>query len=117
MYHQLVFRKLNYHRSPEFVSAIEDFVKQVVGKRFKLNPVKLLRKANERDLDHQIKEDKSFFCSELIATALKRVGLLASDVAASQYWPGYFSAENPSKAVKLQNEAYLGEEFLIDFNL
>lgn len=33
-------------------------------------------------------ENKTFFCSELVAAAYKVLGILPNEVAASQYYPG-----------------------------
>jgi hypothetical protein len=58
-------------------------------------------------MDKVIKNDKTFFCSELVATALKRCGLLDPEKAASKYWPGDFSIDN-NKSINLLNGAYFG---------
>ena len=50
--------------------------------RYKLNPSKIFRKKYSNDSDN-IKEDKSYFCSELVASAYKRMGLLPRDISAS----------------------------------
>jgi uncharacterized protein YycO len=52
-------------------------------------------------MDKNLKSDKTFFCSELLATAYKRCGVLSEGVAASKYWPGDFSKEDPRKSVEL----------------
>lgn len=67
-------------------------------------------------MDEKIKEDKTFFCSELIATAFKRCGLMENKKAASRYWPGDFSNEDRNKSIKLINGASFGEELTIDFS-
>lgn len=58
-----------------------------------------MRSKNTEDLDQKIRNDRTFFCSELVATAYKRCGILDKDIAASQYWPGEFSSENSGKRV------------------
>lgn len=63
--------------------------------------MKLLRSTNDGDRADHIKDSKSFFCSELVATALKRVGLLDPNLAASKYWPGEFSQESNGNEVQL----------------
>jgi len=88
-----------------------------IGKKFRINPSKLIRKKNEEDDTDEIKEDKGYFCSELVASALKRVGLLDKELASSRYWPGDFSNELLERSVKLNKGARLGEELVIDFNL
>ena len=57
----------------------------------------------------KLEADKSFFCSELVASAYKRIGILDPDKAASSYWPGDFSTEKKSNEVKLLRGAYLGD--------
>ena len=73
-------------------------------------------------------ENRTFFCSELVAACYKKIGLLPQDVSAAQYLPGLkekfasmsnefigsFAAE---KKLVLQNNAKLGDETLIDFNI
>ncbi|CDW74624.1 UNKNOWN [Stylonychia lemnae] len=115
MYNKVVFRKLHFPRSQGFSTVIEDFVQQSVGKKFKVNASKLLRKKCESDTQSVIKGDKTYFCSELVASAYKRLGILEYELAASKYWPGDFSQENGEKQVKFLNGAKLGEELLLDF--
>jgi len=50
-----------------------------------------------------------------VANAFKKVGLLPSDIAAAQYWPGSFSNENKTKEVQLLKGAKLGEELIVEF--
>lgn len=47
--------------------------------------------------DH-LKQKKGFFCSELIAAAYKKQGLLDPVKAASKYWPGDFEPSSKSIA-------------------
>jgi len=61
-----------------------------------------------------ISTDKGFFCSELVASAYKCLGLLPKQIASSHYWPGSFSAENN---LTLLDGARLSDELLIDFDL
>ena len=69
---------------------LEQFIKTVIGKKYKLNATKILRKKYDKDSEN-INDDKSYFCSELVASAYKCLGLLPKDISASQYWPGNFS--------------------------
>ena len=57
-------------------------------------------------------DDRTFFCSELIAKAYKKLGLLVSDKNCAKFFPGTFSARE-----KLQlHEAKLGEDLIIQFD-
>jgi hypothetical protein len=58
-------------------------VKQSIGKKFRISPRKMIRSKNSDDLDDVIKSNKTYFCSELAATAYKRCGILDKDIAAS----------------------------------
>ena len=55
----------------------------VRGKKYKINPVKIFRRKSKWDSGDRIKESKSYFCSELVASALKWVGLLPEGVSAT----------------------------------
>jgi len=35
-------------------------------------------------------EDRTFFCSELVAACYKKIGLLPKDISAARYLPGKF---------------------------
>ena len=77
----------------------------------------------------ELDENRTFFCSELVAAAYKKIGILPKDISAAQYWPGIidfgfllltllstgtFSSE---KQLNLLDGAKLGNEMLIDFKL
>ena len=49
LYTKITYRKLHHSKENFFTEVIEDFVKQSVGKPFKINPSKLLRKKNDND--------------------------------------------------------------------
>lgn len=110
LYNRIAYRKLQCKKTPRFTDILEDFVRQTLGKPFKINPMKLLRNTNDQDHAGKIKESKSYFCSELVATAYKRLNLLDPEKAASKYWPGEFSQEDRSNEIRLLNGARLGDE-------
>lgn len=80
--------------------------------KYRLNPSKIFRKKFENDSEN-ISEDKSYFCSELVASAYKCLGLLPKDISASQYWPGNFSSKSD---MKLIGEGMLEDEQMIEFD-
>lgn len=59
-------------------------------KRYKFNVSKLLRKKSTNDFNENLKHTKSFFCSELVASVYKNLGLFDHEISASQYWPANF---------------------------
>jgi uncharacterized protein YycO len=115
LYSKLVYRRLHYKLNEDEIEWLEDFAQKVRGKKYKMNLVKICRTKSNRDAAEEIKETKSYFCSELLASAYKRIGLLPEDVSATQYWPSAFSARANMELRK--ENAWLGEEYLIDFSL
>jgi len=71
------------------IDNLEKFVKSAVGKRYELSVSKLLKKKSFID-GPESEPDRTYFCSELIAAAYKRVGLLSPEISSSSYWPGKF---------------------------
>ena len=71
-----------------------------------------MQKYSTFDSVNIIPENKSYFCSELIASLYKFLGLLPFEISSANYWPGSFSTE---VAIPLKNGAKLGSEFLIEF--
>jgi len=62
---------------------LEEFIKVARTKRYSLAASKLLRKKCKNDSDINIKEDKTYFCSELVASIYKNLGLLPAELSAS----------------------------------
>ena len=87
----------------------------MIGNKYNLNPLKLLRKTSEI-YDEKLSnfENRDFFCSELVACAYKFLNLLPKKKAATKYWPSSFSKENK---LNLFGKCKLGEQYLIDFSL
>ena len=56
---------------------------------------------------------ESFFCSELVAHAYQRAGLLPAESPPSGYWPVTFGEAN---GLLLEGGAFLEEEVRIDFH-
>jgi len=111
LFHKIVYRKLYGPKTPDMMAGIEKFVRYSVGKKYQLNASKLLKKKSVTSFED---EDRTFFCSELVAACFKKIGLLPKDISAARYLPGSFSAE---KKMELFCSAKLGDESLIDFEL
>ena len=108
LYTRLVYRPLECERTDAMLRSLEEFINEVRGKKFKLSASKLIRKRS----DPSAEAEEGYFCSELLATAYKRIGLIPDEVASSRYWPGQFSTE---KRLELLKGARFGEELLVDF--
>ena len=113
-FERVVYRRLVMDRTKEQLLRLENFIKVARTKRYSLAMTKLFRKKYAKDSDQNIKPDKTYFCSELVASVYKNLGLLPHKISASQYWPVSFSSR---KSVKLLNGAFLDEEKLLEFNL
>lgn len=105
-YKMLVYRKLEYDRPSNFTSQLQSFINKVEGKKYSLNPSKIFKNKTPG-------EENNFFCSELVASAYRYLGLLPKSIKSSTYLPGHFSSKNK---LDLEN-ASLGQEFVIDFQL
>jgi len=74
------------------------------------------------ELDEDIKKDKGFFCSELVALLYKKLGLLPPEKSATLYWPGTFSCEetvDPTTDTQIMLEGEyneLSEEYEVCFD-
>ncbi|CAG9325498.1 unnamed protein product [Blepharisma stoltei] len=109
LYKRIAYRNLEIERSETTLKKLENFLNGAIGKRFKISLGKLVHK-------YQYKEpgtEKHFFCSELIASTYKAMGLLPTHISSSSYWPGDFSAAHKLKLLK----GSLGPEKVIDMSL
>ncbi len=84
-----------------------------MGKKYDVNIWRLVQKYSTTDSVNIIPENKSYFCSELIASLYKFLGLLPAEICSANYWPGSFSTET---GIRLLNGARLEKEQLVDFS-
>jgi uncharacterized protein YycO len=63
-------------RNTETMMELEGFVKAALKKAYKLNLSKIYRKTNYNDFTKNIKNNKTYFCSELCASVYKNMGIL-----------------------------------------
>ena len=111
MFHKVVIRQLHTKPAGRGISTAmrADLVRyqhEMLGRKFCLNPVSYMHAL----LSIPQREDMSTsFCSQLVAGAYKRMGLLPEKRAASNYLPRHFSAASKVK-LPLQGGARLGPE-------
>ncbi|PHJ23022.1 ph domain protein [Cystoisospora suis] len=126
-YRKVVLRRLRWNKSHERLDRLLAFLKNVIGRSYELTFSKLFVSGMSAD-----KPDKGFFCSELVASALKMAGLMAcsyslsvvchnqeigalpEDALCTRYWPQSFAA---SSNLNLCDGFELDEELLVDFCL
>mmetsp|Transcript_7811 Transcript_7811/g.11636 ORF Transcript_7811/g.11636 Transcript_7811/m.11636 type:complete len:818 (+) Transcript_7811:180-2633(+) len=58
--------------------------------------------------------NSTFFCSELVAAALKELGLIPKNLNAGYFWPGSFARHDEIDTVLEEHTAYYGDELIID---
>ncbi|EGR32603.1 PH domain protein [Ichthyophthirius multifiliis] len=111
---KIVYRKLIYQKTYENIINLERFIQFALNKKFSLTLRKLLHKKQEQNEESEHNSNRTFFCSELIASLYKKMKVLAEDTASSYYLPGSFSQQ---KNLKLINRAQLQNELVIDFEI
>ena len=110
MYSQLAYRRLEYAHKEEMMDGLSEFIKDVLGKKYRITVSKLLGRTKNRSPG----TEEGYFCSELVAAALKKLELLPAEIPAANYLPGAFSRAG---SVKLLKGASYSDEFVIDFSL
>ncbi|CAD8107007.1 unnamed protein product [Paramecium primaurelia] len=104
LYEKLAIRKLmNVNRS-EIEKKMIEFLQQVHGKKYEVTLSKLFR---QKSLSPSKKND-TYFCSELVAKAYKKCGLLESNKACSSFWPVEFT-----KPLKFSKESFITDDIVV----
>ena len=96
------------------IDRLEVFLKEAVGNRYGISTSKLLFQRNtiKPKKGSYIDDDRTFFCSELVAKAYKVLGIMQDDGrASSTYYPSSFS--NKGNALKFLPGCDLGPELNI----
>ena len=82
------------------------------GRAYERNKFELIRAANKRAFCNRAEDLSSVFCSELVAEAYQRLGLLSEEKPSNDYAPVDFSYE---RMRNLQGSFYLSEELQLTF--
>lgn len=107
---ETAIRQLSVERTDAMRAALLAFYQEAAGRPYERNRLELLRSVYDGPLGRNRKEDDaSFFCSELVAEAYQRMGLLPDHPPANEYTPRDFSSERRSP-LPLQLGATLGPE-------
>uniref|UniRef100_A0A6U3I763 Uncharacterized protein n=1 Tax=Bigelowiella natans TaxID=227086 RepID=A0A6U3I763_BIGNA len=108
-YTGLVVRRLEPALDANALKQFRRFCRGVEGKKYGLTAGKLMRRMSTMSFDDK---DRTYFCSELVAKALKHLNLLRKDCASTEYTPAHFS---PCEKLVLTNGFSYGPEMLIKF--
>ena len=119
---RLAIRQLRVDRTPEMRKALLDFVAEVEGKSTYALPLSMIK--TFFGVDQTGKGCKALFCSELVAAAYQRIGIL-DDASPSAYMPGDFGTSSNGFALcgcicarrplRLSSAASLTREHVIAF--
>jgi len=91
---ETAIRRLRVERTEEMKTTLLDFYYEAAGRPYEKNRLEMLRSVYDGPLgkNHQPGTD-SFFCSELVAEAYQRMGLLPNFPPSNEYTPRDFSTE------------------------
>ncbi len=106
----IAVRRLSADRGPEREQAFRAFFEKVHGRPYERTHTKGIRAGFHGLLRNRREDLRSIFCSQLVAAAYQRVGLLPRHPPSSTYTPRDFAAE---RGLKLLGDAALGEEVMI----
>eukprot|EP00908_Phaeocystis_cordata_P023092 Transcript_5519.p1 GENE.Transcript_5519~~Transcript_5519.p1 ORF type:complete len:409 (+),score=134.47 Transcript_5519:84-1310(+) len=112
-YEQMALRQLEWDErgDPSVVAKLQAWYDEVKDKPYSLSLGKITQSADHRARSACLDHD-NFFCSELVAYAYQRLGLLPTSRPACGYWPVTFSQ---AAQLRLEGGAALGDELPVDF--
>ena len=90
-FEKMAFRKLRCNRGLTKLAQLETFVTKARGMEYNLDIRTLMQSSCEEDDTENIPDQKTFFCSELVAACHKVLGVLPKNVPSSKYWPSTFT--------------------------
>ncbi len=91
------------------VKNLMEFRKQMTGKPYEEDMIELIKAAYDGPFGHNEEDLSSLFCSELVAEAYQRLGLLSEKKPSNEYTPADFSSK---KEIKLK-KGELGPEIIL----
>ena len=95
-YEKVAWKKMNFVRDDEKLDIIDKFVEEAIGRKYKFRVRDLARSATKKfsgsDGRQYVDEDRTFFCSELVAKAWKCAGVMEdnADDGANNFMPADF---------------------------
>ena len=112
---KVAVRHLSVVRTPEMLNALSRFRQEVRNRPYEEHIIQMVKAVWDGPLGHVEEDLSSLFCSELVAEAYQRMGLLPSNESGgspcSEYTPKNFSTEGGG--IELLLGATLGKEIVI----
>ena len=84
--------------------------KELRGKEYEKSKIELLKSAYDGPFGHNDEDLSSIFCSELVAEAYQRLGLVTEEKSSNEYTPADFSEK---RMKELTGDFYLSEEITL----
>jgi len=113
LYPEIAIRRVRFQRTEQRLSALEAWCFAVNGKPYSLTISKLRQRES---VSSGASESNYFFCSELVAEALKVFEVLPRGLSSTQWWPSSFETSQ-KLPVETCSHASFGEQLTIDFSL
>ncbi|CAK9017449.1 unnamed protein product [Durusdinium trenchii] len=111
LYPEMALRRVRCTRSSDKLRALQDWVSDVYGKPYNLTVGKLQHRGSTGG------DQKDFFCSQLVAEALKVMGVIPrGQKDSAEFWPDSFSAKSPAIECA-PGCSFDPEDLTIDFDL
>lgn len=105
--YEISVRPLSKALTEDMVKALNTFRHEVSGRKYETNKIELLKAAYEGIFGENKEDLSSLFCSELVAEAYQKMGLLTEELPSNEYIPKDFSEE---KSLRLELDYTLQKE-------
>ena len=81
-YVRMGYRQYKGDRNDEELYQLQEFLKEAVGKRYKFDPMYLIK--------NEAKKEETYFCSELVAACLQKAGIMRNTHQPYKFLPSIF---------------------------
>jgi len=114
VYHgRIALRLLEAERTPKMIDELYAFREEMKGRPYEENDIELLKAAYDGPGGMNQEDFSSLFCTELIAEAYQRMGLLGAEKPANEYTPHDFCSDQQDESEFRLLQGSLGPEILI----
>merc|ERR1712039_362431 len=114
LYPELALRRVTFPRTAQRVTALQTWCAGVMGKPYGLTVGKLMQRNSISQ--GGAATDDAYFCSQLVAEALKVLEVIPRGTSSTQFWPSTFDVRQDPPIVTTEDSS-LENQLTIDFNL
>lgn len=90
---EATIRSLDINRTPEMLTALNMLRLEVKNRKYEEDKLELIKAAYDGPFGKNTEDLSSLFCSELVAEAYQRMGLLGEEKPSNEYTPKDFSVK------------------------